>query len=423
MQIIENSKIKEKAYVEKLVNGLTVILVPKENTNKKSVIYGVKYGSIDHKFIDPNTKELKEVPDGVAHFLEHKMFEQENGTNSLDVLSSLGVDANAYTTNDHTAYLINATNHFEEAFDELLDYVQHPYFTKDNVEKEKGIIGQEIMMYEDDASSKVYLNLLKCLYEVNPVNIDIAGTVESIQKIDENILYDCYHTFYHPSNMALVVCGNFNPIELLEKIKEKIISKPTQREIKRIYPEEKETVFQDKIEEKMNVSNPIFVIGIKDRPVPAKEKIVKTIVIEILLQILLGSSSELYQELYEKGEILSDISFDYEFSDEYSHIMMAGQSKDPIKILEKLQNQIEKIKQSKIDETYFKRIKKKIYGGYITDYNSTEDIARIFLTDYFQGINSFEYLEAFSTITKEMAEEYLNEIFKKENMAISIIRP
>ena len=183
MQVIENLKVKEKAYIDKLKNGLTLIIIPKKGIQKKYIIWGTHYGSNDNKFIVPGESKITEVPKGVAHFLEHKLFEQENGTNSLDVLTALGVNANAYTTNDHTAYLYECTENFYEALDEFMDYVQNPYFTDKNVEKEKGIIGQEIGMYDDDPGWQLYVNAMDCLYEKNPIKIDTAGTVETISKI------------------------------------------------------------------------------------------------------------------------------------------------------------------------------------------------------------------------------------------------
>lgn len=220
MRILENKTVKEKAYFEELENGLKVIIIPKENTNKKMAIIGTKFGSIDNHFINPKTNEEEVIPDGVAHFLEHKMFEQSNGTNSLDTLTAIGAEANAYTTNDHTAYYFETIDNFEAAFKELLDYVFHPYYTDENVEKEKGIIAQEIKMYDDDPISKVFLNSLQCMYNSCPVRIDVAGTVESINKITKDTLYSCYNTFYHPSNMILAVCGNFKPEYILNLIKE-----------------------------------------------------------------------------------------------------------------------------------------------------------------------------------------------------------
>ena len=244
MKIIESSKIKEKAYIEKLENGMDIIIIPKKNAIKKYIIWGTHFGSIDNHFIMPNTGEEVYIPDGVAHFLEHKMFEQPNGTNSLDTLMALGIDANAYTTNDHTAYLFECTDNFYEGLDELMDYVQHPYFTEENVEKEKGIIGQEIGMYDDDPGWQLYMNAMDCMYKENPIKIDIAGTVESISKITPDVLYKCYNTFYNPANMTMVVCGDFEPEKLLEEIKKRLIKKENQGEIKRIYAKEERGINQ-----------------------------------------------------------------------------------------------------------------------------------------------------------------------------------
>ena len=221
MQIIENSKVKEKLYLKKLENGLTVMIIPKKGMEKKYMIWGTNYGSNDNVFIVPGENTKTEVPNGIAHFLEHKLFEQENGTNSLDTLTALGVDANAFTTNDITAYLFACTDNFYPAMNELMDYVQNPYFTDENVEKEKGIIGQEIMMYDDYPDWKVYLNAIQILYHNHPIKIDVVGTIDSISKIDKEILYKCYQTFYNLSNMAIVVCGDFEPEKILEEIKQR----------------------------------------------------------------------------------------------------------------------------------------------------------------------------------------------------------
>ena len=303
MQVIENLKVKEKLYIEKLKNGLTVMIVPKPGMKKKYMIWGTNYGSNDNKFIVPGEQEVTEVPNGVAHFLEHKLFEQEDGTNSLDTLTALGVNANAYTTNDHTAYLFECTDNFYEAMDEFMDYVQHPYFTDENVEKEKGIIGQEIRMYDDYPEWRVYLNTLEAMYYENPIKIDITGTIETISKIDKDILYKCYNTFYHPSNMAMVIVGDFKPEELLEEVKKRLVITTPSGEIKRIYPQEQEKIVKPEIVQKLEVSNPIYTIGIKDirRESRQNEIVKKHISMEILLNIIFGRSSKLYQNLYRNG--------------------------------------------------------------------------------------------------------------------------
>ncbi len=421
MQIIENLQVKEKLYIEKLENGLTVMIIPKTGIRKKYVMWATHYGSIDNKFVIPGEEKVTEVPDGIAHFLEHKMFEQENGTNSLDVLTALGVNANAYTTTNYTTYLFEATDNFYKALDELMDYVQHPYFTDENVEKEKGIIAQEINMYNDYPDWEVYMNALKCMYKNNPIIIDIAGTVESIQKIDKDILYKCYNTFYNPSNMLMCFCGDFNPEDLIKEVKNRLVEKKPQGEIKRIYQEEPANIVEKRKEQTMEVSMPLFVIGIKDKL--EKENIVKKhIAIEILLNMLIGKSSDLYKDLYQEELLISEPFVEYEFGEDYAHVAISGASKDPDKILEKLLEQINKMKKEGIKEEDFNRIRNMLYGNAVKEFNSVSDIARMFVTDYFKGINSFDYLETYKQITMEYAKQVLEDTFKEENTVISIIK-
>ena len=422
MQVIENLKVKEKAYIEKLENGLTVIVIPKQDTQKKYVIFGTNFGSIDNNFIVPGKTKPTKIPDGVAHFLEHKLFEQENGTNSLDVLSALGVDANAYTTNDHTAYLFETTDNFYEALDELMNYVQNPYFTDENVEKEKGIIGQEINMYDDEPSWQVYMNAMKLMYKENPINIDIAGTIESISKINKEILYDAYNTFYNLSNMLLVVCGDFIPEEILKEIKNRITKNDTQTEIKRIYPKEPEEIVKKEEIKIMEVNNPIFAIGFKDKLCQTKDMVKKHIAIEIILYMLLGKSSKTYKKLYEQGDMMSQPDLDYEFSKQYAHILISGTARNPQNVVKELKSAIEEYKKCGLNEENFNRIKKKIYGDYITEYNDVSNIARMFLADYFKGINSFNYLEEYSQVSLQYANQILKDVFREDNMVVSIVK-
>ncbi len=418
MQIIENNQIQEKVYMEKLSNGMTIMCIPKPNTNKKYIIWGINYGSNDNKFVVPTTKQKIEVPNGVAHFLEHKMFEQENGTNSLDTLTAMGVEANAYTTNDHTAYLFECTDNFYPALDELMNYVQHPYFTDENVEKEKGIIGQEIMMYDDYPIWKVYLNALNNLYVNHPIKIDITGTKETISKITKETLYDCYHTFYHPSNTCLVVSGNFEPEKIIEEIKKRVVNKKEQEEIQRIYEEEPEKINKTETIVKMEVSMPMFAIAIKDKV--EKDMVQKHIAIEILLNMILGKSSNLYQKLYQQELSQQELDLDYEFSKNYAHVMITGQSKAPKKLYELFKKEVEQYKKQ-ISLEDFERSKRKIYGDYVQEFNEVSDIAKMFLADFFKGINSFAYIEECEKVTKEYVAQVLKEVFQQKNMTISIV--
>ena len=423
MQIIENTQVKEKLYIEKLENGLTVLIIPKKGIRKKYAMWATYYGSIDNKFVVPGEENITEVPDGIAHFLEHKMFEQENGTNSLDVLTALGVNANAYTTNNYTTYLYESTDNFYQALDELMDYVQNPYFTDENVEKEKGIIAQEIKMYDDYPDWVVYMNALKNMYKNNPVKIDIAGTVESIYKIDKEVLYKCYNTFYNPANMVMCFSGDFEPEELVKEIKKRLIEKPSQGEIKRIYEEEPEEIAEKRVEQTMEVSMPLFVIGIKDKASNKEQDVVKKhIAIEILLNMIIGKSSNLYKELYDSELLVSEPFLEYEFTSNYAHIAITGSSKDPDKVLEKIEKEIERLKMQGIDLEHFERIKNMLYGNAVKEFNNVSDIARMFISDYFKGVNSFDYLEKYKQVTPEYALEILKEVFLKEKTVISIIK-
>lgn len=423
MREIENKNIKEKCYMEKLENGLQVIIIPKKEIQKKYIIWATKFGSIDNTFIDSTTGEKVVIPDGVAHFLEHKMFEQKNGVDSLYVLMALGLDANAYTTNDHTAYLFECTDHFYEGLDELMDYVQNPYFTDQNVEKEKGIIGQEIGMYDDDPGWQLYINAMDCLYEKNPIKVDTAGTVETISGINPEMLYKCYNTFYHPSNMVLTVVGDFEPEAILAEIKKRLKDNEARGEITRIYPEEKQEINKKYVEKEMEVSLPLFMIGFKDNIKDKYNEVVKRhIAIEIILNMLIGKSSNLYNELYKEGYLLSQPDLEYEFGNEYSHVLIGGQSKDPQKVYEKIAEKIQEMKNNDINVQEFDRIKKKIYGDYAVEYNNVADIGRMFTSDYIKGINSFEYMDKFEEIDAEYAKQVLKEIFTEDKMIMSVIK-
>lgn len=423
MREIENKNIKEKCYMEKLENGLQVIIIPKKEIQKKYIIWATKFGSIDNTFIDSTTGEKVVIPDGVAHFLEHKMFEQKNGVDSLYVLMALGLDANAYTTNDHTAYLFECTDHFYEGLDELMDYVQNPYFTDQNVEKEKGIIGQEIGMYDDDPGWQLYINAMDCLYEKNPIKVDTAGTVETISGINPEMLYKCYNTFYHPSNMVLTVVGDFEPETILAEIKKRLKDNEARGEITRIYPEEKLEINKKYVEKEMEVSLPLFMIGFKDNIKDKYNEVVKRhIAIEIILNMLIGKSSNLYNELYKEGYLLSQPDLEYEFGNEYSHVLIGGQSKNPQKVYEKIAEKIQEMKNNDINVQEFERIKKKIYGDYAVEYNNVADIGRMFTSDYIKGINSFEYMDKFEEIDAEYAKQVLKEIFTEDKMIMSVIK-
>jgi len=405
-------------YEEVLPNGLSVHVVPKKGNNIYATFI-TRYGSYDNVFIPSGKKDFFEAPMGVAHFLEHKVFEQENGEDPFAFYTKNGADSNASTSYMRTSYLFNGPDAYEENLNYLLDFVQSPYFTDENVEKEKGIIGQEIMMYDDYPEWRVYLNAMQAMYHHNPVKIDIVGTIETIGKIDKEILYKCYHTFYNPSNMTMVICGDFEPEAILEELKKRLVDTKASGEIKRIYQEEPEGIVQEKIEQNLEVSQPLYAIGIKDS---GKTDVKKHIAMEILLNLIIGRSSNLYKELYNEGIIYAQPSLDYEFTKIYSHVLITGQSNEPEKVYEKFKQEVNRLKVEGINEDDFERMKKMIYGGYIKEYNDVADIARMFLADTFKGIDSFDYLEEIEGITVEFLEQILKDVFKEEKMILSIVK-
>ena len=421
MQIIENDKIKEKLYIEKLSNGLTIMVLPKK-TRKKYIVWSANFGSIDNKFYAPREKILTVVPDGIAHYLEHKLFEQENGKNSLDVLCSLGVDANAYTTNDHTAYLYECTENFDEALEEFMNYVQNPYFTDENVEKERGIIEQEIMMYDDYPDWALYMNAMKSMYKDNEINIDVAGTKETIAKINKEKLYKIYNSFYTPENMLMVLSGDFVPEKIIEKLKTMITMKSNSDETKRVYNKEQEEITQKYVEKEMNISIPTVLIAYKDNDLKS-DKIKKDIAIDILGTIIFGKSSMLFEKLYEEGKIFSEPSVNYEFSKTFAHILIQLQTNYVEEVLDETKKYLDNLKRNGITEEDFERAKRRVYGDLVKDYNDVADIATGFVNDYFKGINSFDYFEEFNIINKDYVEKILKELFVESRKVISVVKP
>lgn len=423
MKKIECKKINETAYMEQLDNGMKVVIIPKKGTRKKYVIWATKFGSIDNHFINPEDGEEIIVPDGVAHFLEHKMFEQSNGINSLDKLTSLGIEANAYTTNEYTAYLIEASDdNFYVGLDEFMDYVQSPYYTEENVEKEKGIIGQEIKMYDDDPGFQLYLNTLKCMYVKNPIRLDIAGTIESIANINPDILYKCYNTFYHPSNMVMVLAGDFEVDKILNDIKIRMKKNTKQPSIERIYENEPEGIFQKSIEKVMSVSMPAIMIGIKDKIVSIDEMEKRQMAVDIINEIIAGNSSNLYRNLYEQELILGDIDFEYDISKNFAHVLVSCQTINPQLVVNMWISEVNRFKKCGFLVEDIERIKRKMYGNFVNIFNDVSSIGRAFLTDTLKGFNTFEFIKRYEEVDKIYIEKVFYEVFNEESMVVSIVR-
>ncbi len=416
----------EMMYYEKDKSGLNIYIMPRENYTGTYAIFATKYGSVDSEFVVPGESEVTKVPDGIAHYLEHKMFDQPDGSNVFDKFSKFGGDANAFTSFNMTAYLFSATEHFYENLETLMDYVQSPYFTKESVEKEQGIIGQEIRMYDDNAPWRLFFNLLGLLYHNNPVKLDIAGTTESIAKIDEKLLYRCYNTFYNLSNMTLFVTGDIDPTKALETIKKNIKSeKPFEEEIKRIYPTEPKSVAGKFKKQNISVANPMFMIGWKDNDngYDGKKLLKKSIEMEILTEMIFGKGSKLYNELYDEGLINNTFSFEYTPQVDYAFTEIDGESKNPDLVYEKVNAYLLELLKNGLNKDAFERIKKVIWGEYIRSFNDIESYAHTFISMSLTGINYFDYYEEYQKITFEDLEKRFKEQFNPELCVMSQILP
>jgi len=424
IKTIRFEKINEIMHMYEHSSGLKAFVIPKKGYSKKYATFATHYGSINNEFVVPGEKEAIRVPDGIAHFLEHKLFEQKDGS-VMDKFSALGSSPNAYTSFNQTVYLFSCTDKFDENFQLLLNYVQNPYITDESVEKEKGIIGQEIQMYQDDPEWRVFFNLLQAFYRENPVRIDIAGTIESISQINKEVLYKCYNTFYHPSNMVILVVGDVDHEKVFEQVEESIKIKQEKPEIKRIFPEEPDTVFKNYVEAKLAVATPIFQAGFRDNISEVKgiEALRREVAVKILLNMIMGRSSALYNELYNEGLINSTFDYDYTIEESYAYSMFGGESPDPEKVRDRIVQAIKDIQRNGLDRNSYDRIRKAMTGRFLKQLNSVERISHTFMSVYFKGVTIFDYFDVYDKITFEYVNSTFAEHFNLDNLALSVIKP
>lgn len=403
--------------------GLKAFVIPKKGYKKIFATFGTHYGSLNNIFIDPDTKKEIRVPDGIAHFLEHKLFEQKDG-NVMDTFSKLGANTNAYTGFAETVYLFSCTNNFKDNFNTLLNFVQEPYLTEENVESEKGIIAQEINMLKDSGTRVVFLNLLEGLYKNNPVKIDIGGTVESISKITPELLYKCYNTFYHPSNMMVLVVGDVDPNEVFE-IVDKNIQVTDTLDIKRIYPDEPDEVNKKVVRDRKEIARPLFLMGYKDNEVyiDGYDKLKKDVCINLLLDIIMGNSSNLYSDMYSQGLINTTFGYDYTIEENYAFSNFGGETDEPEKVKDMILAEIERIKRDGIKKEDFLREKKSQIGDFIREFERIDTVSTTFIENYFKGVISLDFYRVLEEVTIEDLMYYLKEHFKEERLALSIVYP
>ena len=406
-------------------SGLRVYVFPKKGFQKYYAIYGTEYGSVDCAFQVPGEDKFTHVPDGIAHYLEHKMFEEEDGGDAFQRFALTGASSNAFTSFDMTAYLFTCTDKFYENLDILLDFVNHPHFTEENVAKEQGIIGQEIKMYEDDPDWRVFFNTLSAMFHNNPVKLDIAGTVESIAKITPELLYRCYNTFYNPANMVLVLVGDVDMEKALTYVDKHVDASRNLGLILRETVEEPKERVQERIVQNLVVSQPLFRIGFKgtNMGLEPEAMLKKEIATELILSAVFGKCSDLYHELYESG--LIDRSFDAEtdIAKGYGFTLVGGESKDPEAVYAKVKEYLARLMETGIPTEDIARARKTCISRNIRTFNSVERMGNAFIREIFAGYNPLNLDEVITQVTDEDVQNRLKEHFAIDNCVLSVVNP
>lgn len=403
-------------------SGLDILIYPKANSSTAYAIFGTKYGSIDNCFKRSDEPKAETVPEGIAHYLEHKLFESEEG-DAFERYAKTGASANAFTSFDATCYLFSCTDKFYESLEILLDFVQSPYFTKETVAKEQGIIGQEIKMYDDNPNWRVVFNHLKALYHNHPVKDDIAGTVESIAEITPEYLYRCYYTFYNLRNMALCIAGDVD-VQKVEELCNQLLKPAEPVEVDRIFPEEPADIVTPYVEERLSVAIPVFQFGFKEDVTNSRRSEKDLAAVEVLLELLASDSSPLFRKLLD-ADLISESSFSYEYFEGagYASVFFSGESQNPKKVAEMILTEIQRLKEEGIPEEDFNRAKKSCYGQAVKALNSTASIANMMISLTFSDRELLAYIDAFPALTKEEVEEKLRSVLTKEHSALSVILP
>jgi len=418
----ESKLLGEKYYSIKHKSGLDIYVFPKELTTSYAM-FGTDYGSVDNRFKTNADTEFTVVPDGIAHFLEHKMFENEDGEDTFAKFARTGASANAFTSFDKTVYLFSATDNIHESLEILLDFVTHPYFTPETVQKEQGIIAQEIRMGEDNPGRALLFEMLKSLYAKNPVRLEIAGTVESIAEITADVLYKCYNTFYNLNNMALVVCGKFD-IDRVIQIADKVLREQPDEGIVCEVESEPDEVARKEFRTKMQVAKPMFAIGIKNPNVTADptERQKYATALEISNNILFGATSPLFNSLYAEGLINGSLDPWASCTDSRCYNCISGESDDPDEVYHRF---IDYTRNCEIGEDDFERNKRLLYARYVKSFDSTEDISDMMIDSVLDGCELFDYPEILESVDLEYVKRITNELYAdcEKYFTLTVVEP
>ena len=404
-----------------LKNGLSIYVDQKSDYSKQFAFFATNYGGMNLRFREQGG-EWKDTPAGVAHFLEHKMFDTEDG-NALQTMSANGVDPNAFTSFDMTGYYFEGSEKFEENLRTLLSFVSVPWFTQESVDKEQGIIGQEIRMGDDEPDRAVYYGLIRGLYAHSPIRVDIAGTVESIAEISAETLYACHKAFYHPGNMVLCVAGNVDPKRVVEIAEEVLTDVPASVTETDFGPAEEPVAFEHLVEKEMAVSAPLFEIGFKGVPPEKGSCLRQRLIGNLAADVLFSASSPLYSRLYESGLINGSFEGGYEDVPGCAFLMVGGEGKDPARVRDLLLEEAARIAREGVDEALWERQKKASYGASVRRLNSLEGLCIEAAQCHFLGEDFLDFPALYQSIEKKDAEEMIAQWCVPERTTLSVIWP
>lgn len=413
-------RVGESVFRETLPNGLMVCVVPKPGYVKKYAFFATRYGGMDVRF-QLNGKWL-DTPAGIAHYLEHKMFDTKEG-NALQELAKNGAEPNAFTSNAMTGYYFDSTDHFEENLKILLSFVSIPYFTDESVAKEQGIIGQEIRMIEDNPDWQIYTRMMQALYQNHTGRISVAGSIESIREITAQTLYDCHKAFYTPSNMILTVVGDVDPVHMVD-LARRILPREGGPVIPRDYGEEPAEVAQKETSREMEVSMPQFLTGYKC--VPAKDGadwLRLAVTGDMACDLLLGESSPLYQRLYSQGLINGSFGGTFEMMPGMSYLYAGGDSNHARTVADAIQKEADRLVREGIDPDFFERTRRASFGDNLRGLNSFENIAVSLTEGYFHGYDPLTFPQIFDAVSQEDVVSFLRENITPDRAVLSQILP
>lgn len=416
--------LNETILKHKMDCGLEVYLLVKPGFTKKFAYFGTRYGAF-HNAIQLEGKTIS-LPLGAAHFLEHKIFEDKE-KNIFDAFSALGASVNAYTNYTSTVYHFSASENFDPSLAKLLEFVQRTHLTQENVEKEKGIILQEIASYEDDPGFRALVNLLKNLYVNHPVREDIAGTPASVSATTKEDLELAYKTFYVPQNMVLFVAGDLDPDVVLTIVENSLDEAYKQRrsQFELLLPEEPSGCLGTRVEQEMAVPAPLFEMAFKHPPFPYGEQatLKHTMEIKVLLDAQFGRGSVFYNQMYETGVFNPTLSIDFTQGQGYTYTIFGGEAQRYEEAIDAFRSEIRRILKEGPDREAFERIRRKMTGKFISASNSLQYLSSAFMHYYMKGHHLFDYLKTIHEIQADEAYETFKQLYANPDEVISVIKP